>query len=185
MNTKWTTLTAALVLCTGAHAAFAQVRTPAAGDTPGRETRAPHAKHERASFARRHGIAHRLGLTAAQRTQLRAEVERVAPELRATRERARELVRGARQDGEVTPQEREQLRAQLRALRDEARGQVLPGARTLVASLTPEQRARLEAVAKAHGKTLDDVRLGERVAAQLVRKLARAQRAHALRTRGE
>lgn len=182
MNAKWTTLTAALVLCTAGSTAFAQVRTPAAGDTPGRETRAPHAKHERAEFARRHGIAHRLGLTEAQRTQLRAEVERVAPELRSARERARELVRAARQDGDVTPAEREQLRTQLRALRDEARSQVLPGARALVTSLTPEQRARLEAVAKAHGKTLDEARLGERVAAQLVRKLARA---HAHRARGE
>lgn len=174
MNAKWMTLTAALVLCTAGTTTFAQVRTPAAGDTPGRETRAPHARHEGGVRARRDGLAHRLGLTEAQRTQLRADLERVAPELRAARERARELVRSARQDGEITPAERAELRTQLRALRDEARETVLQGARALVASLTAEQRQRLEARAKAHGKTLDDTRLGERIAAHVVRKLARA-----------
>lgn len=114
-------------------------------------------------------------LTPEQRALVRAEVKQVAPQVRELRERARELVRAARQDGEITPQERETLRTQLRALRDEARGDALPSARKLVQSLTPAQHERLAARAQARGKTLDDAKLAERVAARMARRLGHAR----------
>src|SRR6185436_2477011 len=54
------------------------------------------------------------------------------------------------------------LHERLHALRDATREALEPNARRLVASLTPEQRAKLEAAAERHGRKFDAERLTER-----------------------
>src|SRR5262245_24873469 len=115
-------------------------------------------------------------LTPAQRSAVRAEVKRAVPQLQELRARARQLIREARAQGRMTPESRQALRDSLRSLRDEARRDLLPSARTILASLTPEQRARIEAAAKARGLSLTEAQLEERMAARLQRRLAMHQR---------
>jgi aminopeptidase N len=118
----------------------------------------------------------RLGLTPEQRAAVRAEVQRAAPELKALRARARQLIQAARAQGKPSPESRRALRDSLRGLRDEARRDLLPSARQLLGSLTPEQRARIAAAAKARGLNLTEAQLEERTAARLQRRLAQHHR---------
>jgi hypothetical protein len=55
-------------------------------------------------------------------------------------------------------------------VRAEARAAVEPEARKVLEGLTPEQRARLEARAKAHGRTFDEARVRARLERALLRR---------------
>lgn len=84
-------------------------------------------------------------------------VEEVAKSARAEAQRIRTDARDAQRTGR-NDELRQATRAQLRELRQRTFAQVEPQARAILAGLTPEQRARLEARAKANGRTFDEAR---------------------------
>jgi len=95
----------------------------------------------------------------------------------ARRERARLLVE-ARTTLRDATQDRETRKAAVRSLRERARAgrkalgeRITPLARDVLATLTPEQRGRLEGFAAAHGRKLDEARLERRVGRWLARPM--------------
>lgn len=160
----------------------ASAQAPARHGAPGGERaqmqdgHRPHRPHARAERLRhlRH-LARELQPTREQREVVREEVRQAKPQIDAARERAKELLktaREARKNGQPVP---EATKQQLRALRDELRATLQPRARRIVDQLTPEQRGRLEQRARAHGKTCDQARL-ERGATRLMIGLERLER---------
>ena len=146
---------------------------PRAGAHPGRDGRqagAPGMRRPmRAMRAMR--FLRALDLSQDQRTAIRDARAAAEPVRKDTFEKIRALFRDARAAREagrangstIAPEDRakmrEQLRAQVKALLEAARGAVAPQAQRLVGSLTTEQRAKANAKAAEHGKTLDDARL--------------------------
>lgn len=84
-------------------------------------------------------------------------VEEVAKQAREEARRIREAAREAERTGKGG-EARGAARAELRDLRQRTFAQVEPHARAILAGLTTEQRARLEARAKANGRTFDEAR---------------------------
>ncbi|MCK6446509.1 MAG: Spy/CpxP family protein refolding chaperone [Planctomycetes bacterium] len=110
-----------------------------------------------------------LELTEQQREELRRMRRELAPiakelrpELRDVRDGARELRRAGKR-----AEAREYLRQELRPLRAEARERGLPLVRPLIDQLTPEQRAKCEERARAHGREFDPDRAARRLGAVL------------------
>ena len=111
-----------------------------------------------------------------QRHTVLEKARAAAPIVSAGKDEARRIVAQAWAAAAKDPNAdrkalRESVRTQLRALREKTRGQVEPLAKDVVASLTPEQRAKLEAAAAKHGRTLDDARLVRRTARMLSRPM--------------
>ena len=126
--------------------------------------RGPRARrHARARFLRS------LDLSDAQRATLREARAAGAKAGAAAREKARAIRKEARAAGVADDAARASLRERLKAVRAEARAAVAPEAQKPVTSLTPEQRARLEARAKERGKTFDEARFRARVERALLR----------------
>lgn len=79
---------------------------------------------------------------------------------------------------DATPEQRKALRAatreRMRALREEYRAPIAEVGMRVVKSLTPEQRAKIEAFAKEHGKPVDDAKLARRFGHRLSRPWAGA-----------
>ena len=95
---------------------------------------------------------------------LRPLADEVRPQAHAILEQARELARSGRRE-----EARELLRTQMKPLLQGALERAKPAVRPLVRTLTPEQRARLEAAAAARGRAFDE----ERFTSWLTRRLAR------------
>ena len=123
----------------------------------------------------RRRIGERLGITDAQREELRARVERVRPIVEQTRSEAREILERARVEAQTGDRAavRERTRGELKALAERCRSELGNDARSLVGTLTPEQRAKLEQAAAARGRQLDDERLERGARRLLVRKNCR------------
>ena len=130
-----------------------------------------------------------LNLSPAQRDLARREAEALRPAAQALRDEARAIVAAARArardsdgDGDRAGA-RTQARDALRELRTRARTEFTPAGRALVASLTPEQRAHIEARLAARGRTFDVERASERVGRRLARLGAGGRGSRAPQTR--
>jgi hypothetical protein len=115
-----------------------------------------------------------LQLSQAQREQALATARTAESVAQTTR---REMARAiwaersaAPKTGDATPSGN--LRERLKAMHENAFQQLEPQVRTLIATLTPEQRAKLEARAKEHGVTFDENRFAHRLAFRLSRPMA-------------
>jgi hypothetical protein len=79
---------------------------------------------------------------------------------------------------DATPEQRKALReatrGKLKALREQFRAPIAEVGMRVVKSLTPEQRAKIEAFAKEHGKSVDDAKLARRFGHRLSRPWAGA-----------
>jgi hypothetical protein len=130
----------------------------------------------RAMRQERRDLLASLQVTDDQRRTVLEKARAAAPIVSAGKDEARRIVAQARAALAKDPAAdrralRESVRTQLRALRAKTRGQVEPLAKDVVASLTPEQRAKLEAAAGKHGRTLDDARLTRRAARMISRPM--------------
>jgi Spy/CpxP family protein refolding chaperone len=117
-----------------------------------------------------------LGATDEQRRTVLEKARAAAPIVSAAKDEARRIVAQAWSAAAKDPSAdrkalRESVRTQLKALREKTRGQVEPLAKEVVASLTPEQRAKLDAAAAKHGRTVDDARLTRRAARLISRPM--------------
>lgn len=126
-----------------------------------------------------------LDLSDAQRELARREADALRPAAQALREEARAIVAAARAGVRTGDRQVAKAEAQeaLRELRARARAEFTPAGRALVASLTPEQRARIEARLSAHGRTFDEERASERVGRWLARPHATERGARTPKTR--
>jgi hypothetical protein len=98
---------------------------------------------------------HALQLSRAQQEQALAVARSAQPIARDLRQQIRA--------------ERDQGRAHVRELVRDAFQRLRPQVHALIATLTPEQRAQLEARAQRHGRTFDEARLERRLAFLLSR----------------
>ncbi len=132
-------------------------------DRQGQTERQQHAR-ERGAFLRG------LEFSDAQRALALQHARAVEPLAREARREALRLRLEARDRQRTGDPEalRADLRQRLQALRERARAEILPHGRVLVAALTPEQRAKIEARLAERGRTFD----AERAAARVARWLA-------------
>ena len=112
------------------------------------------------------------GANDAQVREALAAAEQIARLRADLRERAAAEFLAARRDATAAPAAdrkatRARVRERVKALRTEVRGPALEAGRRVAATLTPEQRARFEAKAKARGRTVDDDRLARFFARRL------------------
>ncbi len=186
MNTKFLLGACGLLLVAGVASALtsSQERQPApssAGERHGRAHGDGHGRHGRV-----HGLRHRmrggrdvarkLDISEAQRDlarqasrELAPLAEELRPQARAIVERARELRRKGDREGAKAL-----LRDELRPLLERAKPQAERAVDPLLRSLTPEQRAKLEAAAQRRGKQFDEQRFAQRLGLALSSR--RAQR---------
>ena len=109
-------------------------------------------RFRRAMRQERRDLLASLNVTDDQRRTVLEKARVAAPIVSAGRDEARRVIAQARAMLAEDPAAdrkalRESVRTQLRALREKTRGQVEPLAQDVVASLTAEQRAKLEAAA--------------------------------------
>jgi len=136
---------------------------------------------ERFDEARR--FARELEFTDTQRDLARQEAQALAPAARAARDEVRAIRDAARtraRDGDAAAA-RTEARLQLGSLRERTRTVFAPHGRALIQSLSPEQRARIEARLAARGKTFDVERASERVGRWLARPHAEKRHGNATR----
>jgi hypothetical protein len=114
----------------------------------------------------------KLGITDEQRAiarecsaALKPLADEVRPQVNAIREKARDLRRAG--DREAL---RNLLENELRPLVRSARERAEPLVQPLIRSLTPEQRAHIDAAAARRGKQIDHSRLSARLALRLARR---------------
>ena len=127
--------------------------------------RAGHRMRHRAMRRARHGmkVLKSLDLTDAQKALLadgRAGAESVRADLRAKIKAVFETP----VTGDKPEDLRAARRAKLKELIEAARTQVEPSAAKFVAALSPEQKAKLTALAAKHGKSYDEAKFTTRVA---------------------
>ena len=120
-----------------------------------------------------------LQSTDEQRRVVLEQAKAAAPIVRAAREEARGLIAkawaAATKDGTIDRKAaREAVKEQLKALRERTRAQVEPMAKQVVATLTPEQRATIQAHAAKHGRTVDDAKLAKFAAHLITRPMTAA-----------
>ncbi|MBI5431220.1 MAG: Spy/CpxP family protein refolding chaperone [Planctomycetes bacterium] len=106
-----------------------------------------------------------LELTPKQREELRRTRRELAPIAKELRPEIREVLGGARELRRAGRREeaREYLRQELKPLRQEANERGMPLVRPLIDRLTPEQRAKCEERARAHGREFDPDRAAKRL----------------------
>jgi hypothetical protein len=149
------------------------------GDRPGRARRFHRfrAMQKFRHAQRRHAVADAMALTADQQ-RLVAEKSRAAQPIvaEARRETAKVLAQrgtvGTNGDGtKPTAEDRAARRAALRDIRTRTSEKLAPLAKDVLASLTPEQKAKLEGLAAARGRKLDETKLTRRVGRWLARPM--------------
>ena len=167
MNTKLYALPLALLVLAGT--VYATTGQDRARRQDHRERAARAERFERARAGRE--FLRGLEITDAQRQLALEEARAIAPRARELRREAMRIRQEAREG--VRTGDREAIRAQtrerLRALRERARAELAPHGRALVDSLTPEQRAKIEARLAERGRTFDAQRASERAARWLAR----------------
>jgi Spy/CpxP family protein refolding chaperone len=114
---------------------------------------------------RRHAVRflRSLELSDAQRTLLRESREATENVRVDVRARVRSILADAWKAGDRSPEARKAVREKVRAVIASARTAVEATAKKIFDSLTAEQRAKIEARAKAHGREVDDARLLRRI----------------------
>lgn len=161
-----------LLLLGGAAFAFAQEpqREPGRGGAAaaraqhgGDRAHGPHRRGERLREARK--FVRSLELSEEQRAEarrvareLKPLAEELRPQVREVRDGARELRRTGQREAA-----REYRKRELEPLREQARERGLPLVRPLIDQLTPEQRAKCEERARAHGREFDPDRAAKRL----------------------
>ena len=186
MNKKSVLIACALLVAGGVSFAAAQQQRRVADDPRGETGRAGRLE---ASVGQHHGrlgrwLLHRhrarefvrsLDVTEPQKEQARGVakslqpiVDDVRPQVRLLIGQARDLARNGNREAA-----RELLRTELRPLLRDAIERARPLVEPLVQTLTPEQRARLEAAAKAHGREFDQERFTRRLSWMLAIRGAR------------
>ncbi|HTF89990.1 MAG TPA: Spy/CpxP family protein refolding chaperone [Planctomycetota bacterium] len=143
-------------------------------DRPGRLERDAGGRHARLGERVRRGreLIRSLGVTEQQKEQERGVAKALKPIADEVRPQARFLIQQARElarSGDRAAA-RELLRTQLRPMLAQAMERARPLVQPLVGTLTPEQRAKLEAAAAAHGRTFDQDRFTRRLAMRLARR---------------
>jgi hypothetical protein len=120
----------------------------------------------------KHRIGERLGVTDAQREQFRAQAQVMRPAADQFRTEARAILQRARDSAASGDHgaQREQTRAELKALFERYYPQFESSASTVVGALTPEQREKLAKAAAARGRTLDEERMKHVAAFMLLRR---------------
>lgn len=115
-----------------------------------------------------------LHFTDGQRAQALASARAVRPTVEAARAEAKKIISDARAANPTGDREaiRATVKDRIQALRASARTQVEPNARALAATLTPEQRQKLQDRAAAHGRTFDENRFVARLGHMLARPRA-------------
>jgi Spy/CpxP family protein refolding chaperone len=174
----WTAVIVAAALAAGAAAtgfAGEDGPRPRAGRAAGVRG-ARRDRFRRAMRQERRDLLTSLGVTDEQRRTVLEKARAAAPIVAADRDEARRIVAqawtAAAKDSAADRRAlRDSVRGQLKALREKTRGQVEPLAKEVVASLTPEQRAKLDAAAARHGRTVDEARLVRRAARMISRPM--------------
>jgi hypothetical protein len=157
---RWMTVAVAAVIAGGlATAAFAGDgrRGNRAGKRGGAQSEAVQKRGKGLAFLSS------LQLTDAQRQTMLDKARAAAPIVQGAKAEARKLVAAAwakAGDANVDKQAvRADVKTQLQALRAKTWPQIEPLAKDVVASLTPEQRQKIDAAAGKRGKTVDDAKL--------------------------
>lgn len=167
MITKKTTLFALGALLTLGTIATAQ------GSKGEREFGGRHAgRFERRAEVRK--FVRELGITDAQRAQALTAAKAIQPIAQSARAEARAILENARKANPTGDRQaiRESVRAAMQALKERARDQVLPIARNVFDTLTPEQKDKLRAAAERHGRTFDADLATQRIGRLLARPRA-------------
>ncbi len=184
MNNKAAWIACALLIAGGVSFAAVQ-QGPRTGDVP-RE----HGRHffergpgGRLAFLgdghkrRQHGrqLLRSLDVSESQKGAARAVAESLQPIVDELRPKVAPLLQQARELARSGEREaaRELLRSELRPLCKDALTQAKPLVQPLVGTLTPEQRAKLEAAAAARGRSFDEERFTRRLTWMLARRGAR------------
>jgi Spy/CpxP family protein refolding chaperone len=155
-RTKWTTIVVAAALVGGLSTAAL------AGE--GKHGRRGGARQEQIQ-QRRRGMAflQSLQFTDAQRQVMLDKARAAATIVQGSKAEARKIVAAAWAKAGDASVDKKAIRAdvktQLEALRAKTWPQIEPLAKDVVASLTPEQRQKIDAAAGKRGKTLDDAKL--------------------------
>ncbi len=138
-----------------------------------------HARHHRRWQRHERRIEHREFLrsfhsTDEQRAQALQAARSVQPAVEATRSEARKIVADARAANPTAASAaiRQTVLEQIKNLHESMRAQVEPSARALAATLTPEQRQKLQDFAMAHGTSFDENRFSARLGRLLARQRA-------------
>lgn len=181
LNKKATLVACALIVAGGvSFAAVQQGRRPVDGrqQDPALESKGDHAGRpgrlgrwmHRRQLGRK--LVRSLEITEPQKEQargvarsLRPLVDEVRPRVRDLMTQARELARSGNREAA-----RELLRSELRPILEDAMARARPQVAPLVGTLSPEQRAKLEARAAARGKTFDEERFTRRLTWMLARR---------------
>jgi hypothetical protein len=176
--TKWTLTLTVLAAALGAVASNAR-----AGDGEKKDGRPRGAGLERGRF--RHGGFGRRAFLRERMRHFRQERKAVLEALGVTPDQQRIALDKARAAQPVVAEARKEL-AQLRAgtdgtresrrdavrdLRHRTAEKLAPLAKDVIATLTPEQRAKLEGFAAAHGRKFDDAKFAKRVSRWLARPM--------------
>lgn len=134
--------------------------------------RGRHARFERRQHVRQ--FVRSLEFTDAQRANALAAAKTIAPIAEAARAEGRKLIEDARKNNQTGDRTaiRAAVKAQIEALRERTLKQIEPIGRGLLQSLTPDQRAKIQAALEKHGKTYDEERAARRISLMLARPRA-------------
>jgi len=166
-KTKWIALGLAAALACGAATAALAGDGLRDGNRDGRRAAMRGRVHRAVKHRRAASIAFLASpeVTNEQRALVLEKARAAAPILADARRQARTIVAeawasatadGAKPDRRAI---RASVKDKLKTLRTETRGRIEVLAKEVVASLTPEQRQKLEAVAAKRGRTIDEARL--------------------------
>lgn len=151
--------------------AFAQSGERTRDGRPALRERA-HARTDRVQRLRQ--FARTLEFTEAQKAQALQAARAIQPVAQSARAEALRIVEQARAANPTGTREsiRAAVKEQLKTVRENAAAQIVPNGRALLASLTPAQRAKIEAALEKHGKTFDAERAAKRISWLLARPRA-------------
>jgi hypothetical protein len=188
LSTKWLAMvTMAAVLGTGAATAAAQDGKGNAegkgrhgqrqGGRRGQHARGGQGMRQRGMHARkaqmRRAVAQALALTPEQQRAALEKARAAQPIVaEARKERAKLLAQAqAAATTDTKGADRTAQRAAMKDLRTRTAEKLAPLAKDLVATLTPEQRAKLEGIAAARGRKFDEAKFVRRVSHWLARPM--------------
>jgi hypothetical protein len=141
------------------------------GGAAGRRQRLHRRVRRGREFVRSLGVSEEQRELARQASrELTPRADELRPQARAIVERARALRLSGDRDGA-----RELLRNELRPLLESAKPDAERAVDPLLRSLTPEQRAKLEAAAQRRGKQFDEQRFAHRLGLALASKRAQGR----------
>ncbi|MEO6711078.1 MAG: Spy/CpxP family protein refolding chaperone [Planctomycetota bacterium] len=177
MNKNLALITCAILVAGGiSFAAVQHGQPPGEGrqDRPGRLERDAGGRHARFGERIHRGreFMRSLDVTEQQKEQARGVAKALQPIADEVRPQARLLIeqaRGLARSGDRAAA-RELLRTQLRPMLEQAMERARPLVQPLVGTLTPEQRAKIEAAASAHGRSFDEDRFTRRLAWRIARQ---------------